>query len=50
MRGNPSATEWPKTVAHGVSRGEKRSIAKSPVRGDRIAAEENFLSPLRGSD
>ncbi|PYK60189.1 MAG: hypothetical protein DME21_11840 [Verrucomicrobia bacterium] len=23
---------------------------KAPVRGDRIAAEENFLSPLRGSD
>ena len=41
-------------MAHGVSRGEKcaitTSLVRDPVRGDRIRAEENFLSPLRGSD
>jgi len=41
--------EWRKTVAHGASRG-KNAIIKSPVKGDRIPAGENFLSPLRGSD
>jgi hypothetical protein len=35
-------------VAHGVSRGRKCAITKSPVRGDRIPAHENFLSPLCG--
>ena len=43
------ATEWRKRIAHGVSRGEKCAIAESPVRGDRIPAKEDFLSPLRGS-
>jgi len=33
-----------------VSRGEQCAIAKSPARGDRIVVQEDFLSPLRGSD
>src|SRR2546423_288997 len=30
--------------------GEQCAIAKSPARGDRIAVQEDFLSPIRGSD
>ncbi len=44
------ATEWRKRVAHGASRGEKCAIAKSPVRGDRTPVQEDFFSPLRGSN
>jgi hypothetical protein len=32
-----------------MSRGEKSAIGESPVRGDRIPAQEDFLSTLRGS-
>ena len=39
----PSATEWRKRVAHGVSRGEKCAIAKNPVR----ARELPELRPKR---
>ncbi len=52
--GNGCASRQPRGggrgVAHGESRGEKCVISQSPVRGDRIVAKENFLSPLRGSD
>src|SRR6266480_4698881 len=37
-------------VAHGVSRVEQSVITKSPISRDRIAAKENCLSPLCGSD
>jgi len=45
---NPSATEWRTKVARDVSRGRECAIAKSHSRGDRIPADENFLSPLCG--
>src|SRR5437660_4238845 len=48
--GKPSATAWQKREAHGASRGEKCAITQSPVRTDRIPSDENYLSPLRGSE
>ena len=49
----PPATEWRKRVAHGASRGEKFALVNSPRQGrqnDRTSGQENFLSPLRGSN
>jgi len=46
-----SATEWRQRVVHGVSRGRKFALAKSPVRGDGIpgvsfaAMRLRFLTP-----
>ena len=42
----PYLSKGVQAVSHGVSRGEKFVVAKSPAKGGRVPTQENFLSPL----